>query len=111
MSVMGRHVPQFSRAVCSAFQETVVDGEVCYQLDVNTYADSLDWRQSMQFGLGFLVDTNEELDSKRLYSNFDQIDDEYADNKTSLRSYVKFEDSSKVKIYLHTLGKGSCNCF
>ena len=103
LSVLGRTVPQFRQPVCSAFQETVLEGQVCYQLDVNTYRARLDWRASRQFGLGLLVDTNQELDSRAMY--FRDIESN-TKREASLRSYVRFEDSSKVKIHLHTLGGG-----
>ena len=56
----------------------------------------------MEFGVGFLIDNNEEYDTRRFYSN--NIKTNNSNTESSLRSYVKFEDSSKVKIYLHTLG-------
>ena len=104
MAVMGRKVPQFSKAVCSEFVETVLEGQVCYQVDVNKYRDSIDWRGSMEFGLGFLIDTNDELDSKQFYPNKIRAKDSANGSESNLRSYVKLEDSSKVKIYLHTVG-------
>ena len=103
MSVMGTQIPEFSQPVCSGFEKTVVEGEVCYQVDVNKYRDGLDWRESMQFGLGFLIDTNQEYDTKRFFSD-KRLRKDSNNNEVSLRNYVRFEDSSKVKIYLHTVG-------
>ena len=102
LAVLGRAAPQFRQPVCSAFQERVLEGQVCYQLDVNRYRARLDWRASMQFGLGLLVDTNQELDSRGIYFRNNNIN---TDGQVSLRSLVSFEDSSKVKIHLHTLGR------
>ena len=69
MSVMGTQIPEFSRTVCSGFEKTVVEGELCYQADVNKYRDGLDWRESMQFSLGFLIDTNQEYDTKSFFAD------------------------------------------
>ena len=102
LAVLGRAAPQFRQPVCSAFKETVLEGQTCYMLDVNTYQARLDWRASMQFGLGLLLDTNQELDSRGIY--FRDISTNTT-REASLRSFVKFEDSSKVKIHLHTLGR------
>ena len=104
MTAMGRKVPHFTRAVCSAFRETVLEGQVCYEVDVNKFRESEDWKtgESMEFGVGILVDTNEEYDTKRFYPS--NLETNRSNAESSLRSYVKFEDSSKVKIYLHTLG-------
>ena len=103
MSVMGTQIPEFSQPVCSGFEKTVVEGEVCYQVDVNKYRDGLDWRESMQFGLGFLIDTNQEYDTKSFFSD-KRLRKDTNNDEVSLRNYVRFEDSSKVKIYLHTVG-------
>ena len=100
LAVLGRAAPQFRQPVCSAFKETVLEGQTCYTLDVNTYRARLDWRASMQFGLGLLVDTNQELDSRAIYFRNNNTS-----SQASLRSLVSLEDSSKVKIHLHTLGR------
>ena len=104
MAAMGRKVPHFTRAVCSSFRETVLEGQVCYEVDVNKFRESEDWKtgESMEFGVGILVDTNEEYDTKRFYPS--NLETNRSNTESSLRSYVQFEDSSKVKIYLHTLG-------
>ena len=101
LAVLGRGVPQLRQSVCSVLQETVLEGQVCYQLDINTLRPSLDWAASRQFGLGLLVDTSQELDSRGIY--FREVNTNTRGG-ASLSSLVSFEDSSKVKIHLHTLG-------
>ena len=102
LSVLGRAAPQFRHPVCSAFSEAVLEGQVCYSLDLNTLRSGLDWRAGMQFGLGLLLDTNTELDRRQMY--FRNINQDMK-RETSLTNLVRFEDSSKVKIHLHTLGR------
>ena len=102
LSVLGQAAPQFRQPVCSGFSEGVLEGQVCYSLDLNTLRPGLEWRDSMQFGLGLLLDTNTELDRRQMYFRNSNPD---MKREASLTNLVRFEDSSKVKIQLHTLGR------
>ena len=88
LSVLGQAAPQFRHPVCSAFSEGVLEGQVCYSLDLNTLRPELEWRDSMQFGLGLLLDTNTELDRRQMYFRNSNTDTE---REASLSNLVRFE--------------------
>ena len=99
MSVMGDEVPDFSIPVCNKFRPTVLDGQLCYQVDVNELWEKVDSNGMATKGLTFLMDYNEDRmglsinDEDESLSGKD-LDEMQEDDKT------RFE----AKIYIETLG-------
>ena len=58
MSVMGQQVPNFEVPVCNMFIPTILEGQLCYQVDVNTLKNQIDRKKLMSHGLLFLMDYN-----------------------------------------------------
>ena len=48
------------------FRETVIDGQVCFEADLNQFKMNDNWEHSLQSGFAFIVDTNREYDVKHL---------------------------------------------
>ena len=50
------------------FRERIIEGRICYEADVNQLRDKdeVKWEKNIQNGFGFLVDTNDEYDVKKL---------------------------------------------
>ena len=53
------------------FRERIIEGRICYEADVNQLRDKdeVNWEKNIQNGFGFLVDTNDEYDVKKLLEN------------------------------------------
>ena len=50
----------FSLPVCNIFKETMVDGQLCYQADVDRFRDKVkDKKKAVTEGLVFVLDYNE----------------------------------------------------
>ena len=57
----------FKDPVCKMFRKKIVDGQVCYEADVNQFKNNIThWEEALQKGFGLIVDTNDEYDVKNL---------------------------------------------
>ena len=99
LTLLGYKHPNFTYNICSKFEPTVHDGELCYTLDVNHFKNGMkDMRLGKKSGLMLLIDTN--LDKsipmkgvnreKWLDYNRDiiDLDDEPADKKSLARIHI-----------------------
>ena len=97
MEIMGTNIPHFSVPVCNKFKRIVLDGRLCYQVDVNEFKDQVDAKKLRIHGLVFLMDYNEDrlgLDTS-------------TDLETSaVRDFLHHRDDKKkdAMIYFQTLG-------
>ena len=70
MSVMGVKIDQFDVPVCNSFKATILNDQLCYEVDPNMYLN-INWREAeeqIKLGLSFAVDLNE--DRQITVSNF-----------------------------------------
>ena len=101
MSVMGVKIDQFDVPVCNSFKATILNDQLCYEVDPNMYLN-INWREAeeqIKLGLSFAVDLNE--DRQITVSNF--VDFDNFEQKT-------FTSSSENKrrdfwIHLGTIGE------
>ena len=98
MSV-GEHIKNFDFPVCNSFRPTVLDGQLCYQFDVNSIETNT---TSGQPYLMFILDYNQD----REYKTLTHDGDEHKDDPTSLYE-MEADDATKdeAMIYIETLGK------
>jgi hypothetical protein len=99
MEIIGQIVPNFTIPVCNKFKPTVLDGQRCYQLDVNQFASQVD-RKLMSHGLTFLMDYNED----RMGMTND-IPNEVVQNKDLVAMQGSGDSRNEAMIYIETLGK------
>ena len=55
--------------VCRLFTEKIVQGQLCYQADLNQFKHLVKWnkwRDALQEGLSIVIDTNDEYDVKNI---------------------------------------------
>ena len=59
-NITGNYNDKLNVTVCNIFKETMVDGQLCYQADVDRFRDKVkDKRKAVTEGLVFLLDYNE----------------------------------------------------
>ena len=98
MSVTGKTTDRLLIPVCDIFRQTILDGELCYQADVNELRDRVDRNKIASEGFVFLLDYN----SDRMASV--QHDDEKTGDKDPM--FEKYhENRDQAMIYIETLGK------
>ena len=60
MSMMGTTIPQFELPVCNRFKPHVLDGRLCYLVDVDKIKNQVDPEKATETGLIFALDYNKE---------------------------------------------------
>ena len=67
VAVSGVISSSFKNPVCDLFREKTLNGQVCYEADVDSYLRShRHWDKNLDLGFNFIVDFNEEYDVKNL---------------------------------------------
>ena len=95
MDIFGEELPNFHVPVCRLFREKIVDGQVCYEADLNQYRDRVNWKEALLSGLSLIIDTNDEYDvkyilekkepgPKKIEKSFNTFKDEMKDNTFTL---------------------------
>ena len=64
--IFGEKLFDFHVPVCRLFREKIVDGQVCYEADLNQYRDRVNWKEALLSGLSLIIDTNDEYDVKNI---------------------------------------------
>ena len=104
MSLLGRKVDGFQDPVCSAFTRKIVNNQLCYEVDLNRFRDQVDWKESLQFGLFLVIDTNDEYDVKKLLTEDGNIETE---GYNMLGSVFNKKLQKQFSILLKTISKYS----
>ena len=96
---MGEYVSQLNTTACSKFRPKVLEGRLCYQVDVNEFKNEVDTKKLMTHGLIFMMDYNEDKVGLDMSTDVETSDDmDYGD--------MQEMDNKKgeAMIYIETLG-------
>ena len=100
LSVMGARVSKFDLPVCDKFRPVILEGQLCYQVDVNQFMNQIDRKKLMSHGLVFMMDYNSnwmgplrntQWDTDMEYEVFDEEENE--------------DSNHDAIIYVKTIGK------
>ena len=100
LSVMGARVSKFDLPVCDKFRPVIIEGQLCYQVDVNQFMNQIDRKKLMSHGLVFMMDYNNNRMGPHINSEWDKdmiydvLDEEQ--NKNS---------KDEALIFIETIGK------
>ena len=86
--------------VCTSFEKTILEGQLCYQLDVNRLKDdAINTQESLKrVGLSMLIDVNAEYDVRKILGSSDEkIFTDFTDE------FIRFEESEKIMIHLDSI--------
>ena len=98
----GKMVGNFSDPVCYLFREKIVNGQVCYEADVNQYKkDIVNWEEALQKGFSFIIDTNDEYNVKNLMER--KASSERNEKRKSHSTYRQTEEDNFFSILLRTI--------
>ena len=96
---MGEKIEQFELPVCTIFRPNVIEGQLCYQVDIDKVTDQVDVDKISEYGLILLLDYNDELNPKI------QEDTSKLDVLSNLHGMQNLNgDSSGATIHIETLG-------
>ena len=90
----------FQGQFCSLFREKIVDGQVCYEADLNQFKTKDNWDKTLQAGLRLIIDTNVEYDLKNILEKKSSLNEE---NMESFDPFQKNEEESSFTILLKTI--------
>ena len=98
----GKELNNFQGQFCSLFREKIVEGQLCYEADINQFKDEVNWAEILNKGFGFLVDTNDEYDVKKSSRKYP---DQETRNKTkqSFDIYKQSQTGNTFRILLKTI--------
>ena len=64
--IVGEELSNFHVPVCRLFREKIVDGQICYEADLNQFRERVNWKEALSSGLSLIIDTNDEYDVKNI---------------------------------------------
>ena len=98
MSAMGVKIDQFDHPVCNSFQAKIMNDQLCYEVDLNTYYDKNNIENQLKLGFHFLMDYNEDRQVT--------LDQNITEVKVGLaKSVSSSNENQHAFIYLNTIGK------
>ena len=100
MSLLGVDNSNFRFPVCSAFRKKIVDGALCYQININNFKKSFTVSE-LKRGLTFLLDYNED----RQLSENTGTPHQMTKYNNMVNKFVDFEDQFKARIHIDTISK------
>ena len=99
MAPLGHQTQHFSHPTCSSFNETILDGNLCYEIDPSRFEDESNSERSKKIGLSLLIDNNEEYDTSKIIFGED-VDKDHQD---FTESFVGLEETEKIMIHILTI--------
>ena len=99
MSVMGVKIDQFDDPVCNSFQATIVNDQLCYEVDLNRFSNKNNVEKELKSGFIFMMDYNED---RQVSFEKDHVK---VDDGSFANQIMELDDTESAFIYLNTIGK------
>ena len=102
--LLGKKFGKFSKTVCTSFKKRILDGQPCYEIDVNKVINGTTASRLQKGGLSLLVDTNAEYDLSSLLgmTSKGEMFQEFTEE------FFEAEESEKIMIHIETISKTNC---
>ena len=97
ISVMGVNIAHFDFPVCNSFKRRILNNQLCYQVDINSYIETnqMNVEDVLKSGFIFLMDYNEDRISE---SGIERAESSGNEKERSLQSkFVHIEDKCTSK--------------
>ena len=99
MSAMGEKIDLFDLPVCNSFKPKLLEGQLCYQVDVNEVKDQVDTQKAIKHGMVVILDYNED---KMITEDNAEVNVPLLNNLHDILS--KEDKALEAKFYIETLG-------
>ena len=106
MEIAGVKIENFSLPVCRSFKKTLLDGQLCYQIDVNSFIEQDTMTTLQKAGLSILVDVNAEYERFEISSR-----EEVKIFQDFTEEFIRKKESDKIMIHLDTISKTLCHYY
>ena len=104
MSGMGAKIDQFELPVCNSFQAKILNDQLCYEIDLNRFADKDNIERQLKLGFNFIMDYNEDRQV-----TFDNVIRSIEPGLAN--SIINTKMEKQARIYLNTIGKHKIQSF
>ena len=101
---MGVKIDQFDVPVCNAFRTKIINDQLCYEVDLNKYANKMNLNKALKSGFRFLLDYNEDRQVKTITESMSVYKDDRIDWFDNLNPEAEAEKDNHAFIYLDTIG-------
>ena len=98
MSIMGVNIDYFDIPVCTSFEATVLNDQLCYEVDLNRFSNHKDMKSNLESGFIFLMDYNEDR-QVAIYNESSKLEEKSFANRV-----VKSDHENHASIILNTIG-------
>ena len=102
MSSMGVEVEQFDVPVCNSFQATILNDQLCYEVDLNRFSIKSNLKSELRSGFSFIMDYNED----REVIMTESVNNEEK-HPNMMSQILESDDDPSAAIYLSTIGNTS----
>ena len=100
-SAVGVIMDEFSVPVCNCFEATILNDQLCYEVDLNRFSNKDNIGSELKLGFNFLMDYNED---RQVTFNRNINTSIKVDQKKEIPLYES-ENNDHAHIYLNTLGR------
>ena len=99
MSSMGVEVEQFDVPVCNSFQATILNDQLCYEVDLNRFSIKSNIKNELKSGFSFIMDYNED----REVILTESVNNEEK-HPNMMSQILESDNDPSAAIYLSTIG-------
>ena len=104
MSGVGVKIDHFDDPVCNSFQATVVNDQLCYEVDLNRFSNKSNRAKELELGFYFFMDYNEDRQVTRQSTLAEEVE------RSGIGANLLESDKNQhAFIYLDTIGKERLN--
>ena len=98
MSAMGVMIEQFDVPVCNSFQAKILNGQLCYEVDLSKFSHKHNIIRELKSGFAFIMDYNEDRTVKY------EEDMNIEENIGLVSSVVEMDQNNHAFIYINSIG-------
>ena len=100
MSIMGVNIDYFDIPVCTSFEATVLNDQLCYEVDLNRFSNKDNIDRELKLGFNFIMDYNE--DRQVTFNKY--MTTNKVDQKQDIPLFEESKNTDHASIYLNTIG-------
>ena len=99
MSLVGTQSHLFEAPVCNSFQAKILNDQLCYEVDLNSFSNKDNIQNELKSGFLFILDYNEDRQVTLDKSNM------HVEDKGLISRMMKSDGYQDASIYLNTIGQ------
>ena len=109
MSTVGAKIDQFDVPVCNSFEARLFNDQLCYEVDLDKFADRNNVESNLDLGFNFIMDYNEDR-QVTFNRNISNVDSQGSLNLPSRKKFsmakniLESDSNHHAFIYFNTIG-------